>query len=668
MSAPARRALEWILPTKIFDHGDALALDVRRRLLAQACHLLQMVALLTTPTVAGYYLLLRQHADRGSLQIWASLVTATALASALSATLVRRDATTDRAPAYLIGTMLTSGLTWGSLPLVAAPPEPTWQSFMAMLILGPVAANIMFSSSVPQLFWGFQLTIVATASFGFFKMGNETSTATIMILIYTVPFSAVLSIVKLRSDQAASYFALRRERVADQLSLTNERLAREASHDSLTGLANRSEFARRLDLAMTEAQRLGLTVGVLFLDLDRFKIVNDSLGHEAGDELLRDVAARIAGVLRPNDLLARLGGDEFTILVSRVHGIEDVEGVARRVMLAFRESFAIAGRTMPVTASIGVACAGPDASTAVDVLRLADAALYQAKEDGRARAATFDTSMRERMDRRVDDEAELRAALLAGDMKGWFQPIVDLRSGQVTSVEGLARWHHESGVRDAGTFIELAIETGLDAALTRVVLGESRRLRWTLRTMGSPIDVGFNLPPAHLMDMLDLLADESDLTGMTLEITETGVIADLKQAAERLQEMRRRGASIWLDDFGRGQSSLSLLTQIPLDAVKIDRQFTRDLLHDHTSRTIVSAIADIGRDLGYEVIAEGVETRPQADALRALGVWFGQGFLFSPAIPADDLLALAGVDHSYEKVLSTDRSSLRIVKPTPELL
>ncbi len=663
MSSRTRRVFEWMLPSRVYDLHDSLALDVRRRLLAQACHLLQVVALLTTPTVAGYYLLLRHHADRGSLQIWAALVTATALACGLSAILVQRDATADRAPVYLIGAMLTSGLTWGSLPLVAAPPEPTWQSFVAMLVLGPIAANIMFSSAVPRLFWAFQLMIVATASLGFWNMGNETSNATIVILVYTVPFSAVLSVVKLRSDQAASYFALRRERVADQLSLTNERLAREASHDSLTGLANRGEFARRLDLAMIEAERLGMTVGVLFLDLDRFKIVNDSLGHEAGDELLRDVADRIAGVLRPGDLLARLGGDEFTILVSPVHGIEDVEGVARRVMQAFRESFAIAGRMMPVTASIGVACAGDDATTAVDVLRLADAALYQAKEDGRDRAATFDTSMRERMDRRLDDEAELRAALNAGRIRGWFQPIVDLRSGQITSVEGLARWHHESGVRDAGTFIELAIETGLDAALTRAVLGDARRLRQLLRSMGRPIDVGLNLPPAHLMDMLDLLADEPDLTGITLEITETGVIADLAHAAERLQDMRRRGASIWLDDFGRGQSSLSLLTQIPLDAVKIDRHFTRNLLHDHTSQTIVSAIAGIGRDLGYEVIAEGVETREQAEALRSYGVWHGQGYLFSPAMPAEELLELADVRDAYRRALRRQRPSL--VQPEP---
>ncbi|MEZ5230371.1 MAG: EAL domain-containing protein [Acidimicrobiales bacterium] len=461
----------------------------------------------------------------------------------------------------------------------------------------------------------------------------------------------MISAIKMRHDEQGMYFALEHEATAAELSVSNEQLAVEASRDSLTGLSNRTDFTMRLEHAMATAEASTSQVGLLFIDLDHFKVVNDSLGHAAGDELLVEVANRILARLRPSDVLARLGGDEFTVLIPEVDGVDDVARIAERVLTAFDEPFDLQGRRHRMSASIGVACTGEQGLTSADLLRLADAALYQAKGEGRARTSVFDSSLRARLDDRLDDEAELRDAVANGEFTGWFQPIVDLTSGRVDAAEGLVRWVGPNGIRDAGSFIELAAELGLDIDLSAIVLDELHRLQVELRSIGAEIDLGFNLPPAHLLELLARFDGDADLSGITVEITETGVIADVERVVEHLLDIRRRGASVWLDDFGQGQSSMSLLTHLPLDAVKIDREFVTNVVTDITSQAIVSAIADIGHTLGYRVIAEGIETLAQADALRGLGVTHGQGFLFAAGLPGADFLALADQDFDFSETL-----------------
>ena len=602
--------------------------------------------------------------------MWGLLVAAGALGCAVATRRMFRNGVPQRPPHYLVAAMAISGLTWGSIPVIAMPITPAYQAFTGMMIFGPLAANVLFSSSVPRLYWAFHLALVTVAGFGYLVSTTETRLATIIVLLYTLPFGLVMSRIKLRTDEQGVYFALVNELIVAELSTSNEQLTIEASRDSLTGLSNRTDFISRLEVAMDASSRSTCDVGLLFLDLDHFKVVNDSLGHAAGDALLVAVAERINHVLRPTDLLGRLGGDEFTVLIPEIHDLTEVENVAHRVLRAFDEPFEINGRRHPMSVSIGVSYTGDLGLSAADLLRLADAALYKAKGEGRDRVSVYDAALRAHLDRRLDDEAELREGLAAGQFSGWFQPIVHLTTGAIVAAEGLVRWEHPAGIRQAGEFISLATEVGLDFTLSTTVLGDLRRLQHRLRSAGANIDLGFNLPPVHLLELLELFDEQEDLTGLTIEITENGLIADVDAAAKRLQDVQRRGASIWLDDFGQGQSSMSLLTQLPLDAVKIDRHFVSDVVNDPTSRAIVSAIAEIGQNLGYHVVAEGVETVDQANVLRQLGATHGQGFLFSPALPVDDFIELESRLFSYADVLGVSsepvdpiRSALQLRRP-----
>lgn len=624
----------------------------------RACHLLVVVTLLTPPFVLGFGALLWGPTNRASIVIWALLVCLTSANCGYAARRVFNQAVVPESPPRSLSlTIATSGLAWGSIPIVAMPETATWQAFTGMLVFGPLAANVLFSASVPRLFWPFHMGLVSSASTGYLVSAGETRFASMVVLAYTIPFGFIMSAIKLRTDQQGAYYSLTNEAMVEELSIKNSQLAIDASQDALTGLSNRTEFSVRLGKALADHEGQVGYVGLLFIDLDHFKVVNDSLGHVAGDELLIDVAQRLNAAIRPDDLLGRLGGDEFTILATRITGIDQLERLAQRVLASFDEPFALDGRLHPMSASIGVALADSEARTATDLLRLADAALYQAKSAGRSRVSVFDASMRNRLDRRLDDETELRAALRDGAMTGWFQPIVNLSNGAIEGAEGLARWQHESGTRHAAAFIELASEVGLDLAISKAVWNDLQSLERGLRATGTSIELGFNLPPVHLFELLDLFEEQDDLSGFTIEITETGVISDVHRAAARLREMQARGASIWLDDFGQGQSSMSLLTELPLNGVKIDRHFVTNVVHDVTSRTIVGAITDIGRNLGYQVIAEGVETVEQAETLRSMGVTHGQGYLFSPALPPHDFLALEGQGFSYADRLRRSRRS-----------
>lgn len=654
--------VEWVLPARPYERDDPLAAEVARRLMERACHLLVVVTLLTPPFVLGFAALLWGPSDPTKIVVWGGLVCVTsANCGGAARRIFIQTVVPENPPHSLSLTMAASGLAWGSIPIVAMPDTAAWQAFTGTLVFGPLAANVLFSASVPRLFWPFHLGLITSATAGYLESAGETRFAILIVLAYTIPFGIVMSAIKLRTDQQGAYYTLTNEAMVEELSIKNTQLAIEASQDALTGLSNRTEFSARLSEALFDHEGQAGYVGLLFIDLDHFKVVNDSLGHVAGDELLIDVAQRIDATIRPDDLLGRLGGDEFTILATGVEGIDQLQALAQRVLGSFDEPFALDGRLHPMSASIGVALADSDARTATDLLRLADAALYQAKSAGRSRVSVFDASMRDRLDRRLDDETELRTALRDGQLTGWFQPIVNLSTGAIEGAEGLARWQHESGTRDAGAFIELASEVGLDLAISKAVWNDLQSLEHGLRATGTSIELGFNLPPVHLFELLDLFDVQDDLSGFTIEITETGVISDVRRAAARLSEMQARGASIWLDDFGQGQSSMSLLTELPLDGVKIDRHFVTDVVHDRTSRTIVGAITDIGRNLGYQVIAEGVETLEQAETLRSIGVTHGQGYLFSPALPPRDFLALHRQGFSYAEQL---RQAMRPTLPS----
>jgi diguanylate cyclase (GGDEF)-like protein len=425
-------------------------------------------------------------------------------------------------------------------------------------------------------------------------------------------------------------------------------LSRLAFSDTLTGLPNRALLLDRLTHALARADRQMRRVAVLFLDLDRFKVVNDSLGHASGDGLLVEVANRLGACLRTGDTAARLGGDEFTVLLEDVVDERQALEVAERIADALRLPILLDGREVFVSASIGIALSSPNRSEADGLLRNADLALYRAKADGRARYAIFDPSMEARALERLEVETDLRHALDRDELRVYFQPVVDLGTGFVNEVEALVRWERPGfGIVSPTAFIPIAEETGLIVQIGQWVLEEA--CRWAQRWQSfsahqQPLVVSVNLS-ARQFQHPDLLADiERALqeTGLDprllkLEITESVVMQDAQATIETLQSLKAIGIRVAIDDFGTGYSSLSYLKRLPVDTLKIDRSFVNGLGNDAQDTAIVDSVVALARTLQLSVTGEGVETAAQARHLKQLGCQRGQGFLFARPLPPEDL-------------------------------
>ncbi|MDA0185750.1 EAL domain-containing protein [Solirubrobacter phytolaccae] len=405
-----------------------------------------------------------------------------------------------------------------------------------------------------------------------------------------------------------------------------------ALHDPLTNLPNRSLFVDRLRQAEQRALRNGTAVGVLFLDLDGFKTINDSLGHGRGDELLIAVAGRLHDALRAGDTAARLGGDEFAVLVDGLVDEREALGVAQRMLDALRPPVPLAGKPVMVRASIGVATAtGPGG----DLLRDADLAMYQAKAQGRDRVVSFDGEMHAAMVASVAMEHELRLALEHGGLSLAFQPIVDLETGRLRAAEALCRW-----TVPPCEFIPLAETTGLIVPLGAWVLEEACQ---TAAGWPDHVLVSVNVSSVQLRssEFVATVAGALERSGLEasrlyLEVTESVLMTDVERTASLLRELKALGVRIAIDDFGTGHSSLQYLQQLPLDALKIPKPFV-DTLEE--GGQLARAILDLGRSFGLAVVAEGIETETQREALRALGCTKGQGFLFARPMSANELLS-----------------------------
>ena len=427
-----------------------------------------------------------------------------------------------------------------------------------------------------------------------------------------------------------------------------EQLARRAFYDPLTDLPNRALFLDRLSHAMRRARRRpSYLFAVLFLDLDHFKVINDSLGHMAGDQLLVLIARRLEATLRPGDTVARLGGDEFTILLDDLHSSEDATRVADRMQNALLSSFDVRGKEIFSTASIGIALSSTGYEQPEDILRDADAAMYRAKGTGRARHALFDTGMHDRAVALLEIEADMRRAVERDELVMHYQPIVSLVSGRITGLEALVRWRHpRRGLIPPGEFVPLAEETGQIIPMGRWVLrrvcrqmGEWKRNSPAMR----PLTVNVNLSPRQfslpdLVGHVDEVLDETGLEAscLRLEITESALMENPDTATRILLQLQLLGVQISLDDFGTGYSSLSYLQRFPIDTLKIDRSFIGGLDREQENLEIARTIVTIGRNLGKEVVAEGIETDRQLELLREIQCEKGQGFLFSrPLMPED---------------------------------
>jgi diguanylate cyclase (GGDEF)-like protein/PAS domain S-box-containing protein len=452
--------------------------------------------------------------------------------------------------------------------------------------------------------------------------------------------------------QGVIFDITQRKRAEEQVSFL-------AYHDKLTGLPNRHLFEEMLDTSLARARRNDTGIGVVFLDLDNFKLVNDSLGHHSGDLLLAQLADRLRASVRDTDLVARQGGDEFMILLSdlertAVPGTVDpamavAESVAERIRESMATPFDLAGTAFYATGSIGISLFPQDATDASSLLKNADHAMYQSKRHEPGGYTVFAARGEDAM-QKLSLTTRLREAVAQEPWVLHWQPILELATGRVVEVEGLIRWPDPAGGLVApGEFIPLAEELGLIEAIGDWVLGEVGRQRAAWRDEGLPLRVAFNLSPrqlwsAHLAEkvMAKLRQTGVDPHDVTVEITESTAMADPDRTQKVLAELHAWGFRLALDDFGTGYSSLARLKHMPVDVLKIDRSFIREVHNDPSSASMVRAMIQLADGLGMVPLAEGIETREELDFLVAHGCPLGQGFLFSRAVPAGEAADLAG--------------------------
>ncbi|MEY2437238.1 MAG: hypothetical protein QOF97_2074 [Acidimicrobiaceae bacterium] len=461
---------------------------------------------------------------------------------------------------------------------------------------------------------------------------------------------AEVSITNLLDESAVGGYVANFRDITDRKSLEDQ-LAHQAFHDPLTGLANRALLLDRIDHALATRRRdPKRQLALLYVDLDDFKTVNDALGHQAGDDLLREAAARLTLSLRPGDTASRLGGDEFALLLEDLPERDTAYEVGARVLDALQASFDAEGEEVWVNASIGIAVS-TGTEDAAALLRNADLAMYRAKGEGKGRFEIYEAGMHAMVVDRVALRADLRRAVAAEEFEPYYQPIVDLETGRVTGVEALVRWHHpERGLIEPAVFIPMAEETGLIIPIGSTVLRRActDAAGW-LREFGSaaPQSMSVNLSPRQIQDPgliteVELALSHSGLppAALVLEITESILLDDTDTAAATLADLKALGVRIALDDFGTGYSSLTHLDRFPVDVLKIDKSFVDALTSEDADRSsLVGAIINLGMMLGLHVTAEGIEGSEQLARLRSMGCELGQGFYFDKPMDARALRA-----------------------------
>jgi diguanylate cyclase (GGDEF)-like protein/PAS domain S-box-containing protein len=435
-------------------------------------------------------------------------------------------------------------------------------------------------------------------------------------------------------------------RDVSRLRATSQRMAYLANHDLLTGLPNRLLLADRLARALAMADRHKRGVAVLFLDVDRFKAINDSLGHSVGDELLHAVAGEVASCVRSSDTVSRQGGDEFVVVLSELDHPEDAAVGAQKIIAAVSRPRLVAGHELHLTVSIGISVFPQDGHDAETLMRHADIALYYAKDQGRDRHEFFTSDMKARAVDRQTIEADLHRAVRQREFLLHYQPKINLRSGAICGTEALVRWQHpDRGLTEPAGFIAVAEECGLISSIDRWVVHEACRQARTWQQAGLPhLPVSVNVAAVELLDR-DFVGSVKDILATTgldpqyleIELAESSLMAHGAATSATLSRLKMLGVRLAIDDFGTGFSNLSYLNQFPIDALKIDKSFVQQIAAGGNGAPIVSAVINMAKSLNQRVIAEGVETGAQFDFLRAADCGEGQGYYFSPPVVADQL-------------------------------
>lgn len=473
-----------------------------------------------------------------------------------------------------------------------------------------------------------------------------------------------LSIAPVRdeSGQLTTHFVSIINDVSDRIAY-EQQLEYHATHDILTGLVNRNLLNDRIDQAILQSRQKGHLAAVLLLDLDRFKLVNDGFGHVPADNLLKVVAERLAACVRDTDTVARLGGDEFVIVIGDIEDADSVAGVAAKILRNLALPLVVEGKELFVTASIGIAMYPRDGEHGESLLRNADVAMYRVKEHGRNNYRFYTPEMSHMALDRLDMEGNLRRALERDEITVFYQPIVDLASKRIVGAEALARWKHPRiGMIHPPEFIPLAEETGLIIPLGERILRLVTRQIAAWKAAGlPPLKVALNISARqfrqeNLPALVQQVLGEAGIDGHSLEVelTESMVMHDVENAIATLRDLKQLGVDLALDDFGTGYSSLAYLKRFPIDALKIDRSFVRDIDTEADDAAIAHAVIAMAHSLGLRVIAEGVESEPQLELLRNYDCDEYQGFLFSRPVPADEFALLV-----------QNRSSRANTKQTP---
>ena len=428
-----------------------------------------------------------------------------------------------------------------------------------------------------------------------------------------------------------------------------EKLLHQATHDSLTGLPNRALLSDRISQAIVHAKRLNTHAAVIFIDLDHFKLVNDSAGHVVGDELLKVMAERLATYVREGDTLARMGGDEFLVVLEGIASQQEATNAAEKLLHAVSQPFMLKDHEFELTASVGVSFFPEDGQDVTSLIKAADISMYHAKEHGRNNIKLFNTAMTDKIEKRMNMESQLKHAIERKEFTLFYQPVVDVKTNRITGAEALIRWEHPTmGLVPPIDFISITEETGLIIPIGNWVLSEACEQLRAWQDMGfKHLEMAVNMSSKQLEHKGIIESIKKAFMGacidpafLEVELTESVLLVDAEKAIEKLDEIRGLGVRIAIDDFGTGYSSLNYLKRFPVDTLKIDQSFVRDLLTNENDKGIVKAIMNLAKTLNLAVLAEGVETEGHLKFLRELGCGQFQGYLFSKPIRAKDFTAL----------------------------